>query len=179
MSFENFLIIRRNENLYREYIDNHRLNVQKAWDNIKNNSECIELIEHKFVNTTLEASIELLDELIKNHDMTKYSKEEFDAYRKEFYPITPEEKELNKEKFDLAWKHHYTNNLHHWNWWYESGNMNNMPFTHVIEMICDWEAMGYVFGNTSKEYYEANKQKIQLGEKQRRFAEELMDIICK
>ena len=84
----------------------------------------------------------------------------------------------NKEEFDKAWKHHYTNNLHHWNWWYESGNTDSMPFVHVIEMICDWEAMGYVFGNTSKQYYEENKHKIMLGEKQRRFAESLMDLIC-
>lgn len=177
MSIESALI-KHQENLYKEYINNHKLNVQKAWERMKNNSDCIELITKNFLNITIDKAIELLDELIKNHDMTKYSKQEFDAYRKEFYPITPEEKESNKENFDRAWKHHYTNNLHHWNWWYESGNMDNMPFTHVIEMICDWEAMGYQFGNTSKEYYESNKHKIHLGEKQRRFAEELMNIVC-
>lgn len=177
MSIEGTLI-KHHENLYREYINNHKLNVQKAWDKMKNSADCIELIVKNNIGVNTDKIIELIDELVKNHDSSKFSKEEFDAYRKNFYPITPEEKESNKESFDAAWKHHYTNNLHHWDWWYESGNMDNMPFTYVIEMICDWEAMGYQFGNTSKEWYEQNKHKIYLGEKQRNFAEELMNIIC-
>lgn len=177
MSIESALI-KHQENQYKEYINNHKLNVQKAWGRIKNNADCMELISKNFINIAIDKAIELLDELIRNHDSSKFSKEEFDAYRKNYYPISPEEKESNTENFDKAWRHHYINNLHHWDWWYESGNMDNMPFTHVIEMICDWEAMGYQFGNTSKEWYEKNKNEIHLGEKQRRFAEELMNIIC-
>ena len=165
-------LIGEKEHEYRQYIDNHKLNVQRAWDNIKNNRMCIKLIKKNFSNMKIDVAIDLIDELIKYHDESKYGEKEFDAYRKEFYPINPSEKENNKEAFDKAWKHHYTNNLHHWDWWYESGNIDNMPFVHVIEMICDWEAMGYQFGNTSKQWYEQNKDKIYLGEKQRRFAEE-------
>ena len=171
--------IRHNEELYKEYINEHKLNVQKAWVSMKNNSECIEFISKNLSNMTIDIAIDLIDELIKNHDNSKYGKDEFDAYRKEFYPISPEEKESNKNDFERAWKHHYTNNLHHWNWWCESGNMNNMPFVHVIEMICDWEAMGYKFGNNSKEWYNNNKHKIHLGDKQKIFAEGLMNIVCR
>ena len=171
-------LISYHENLYREYINNHKLNVQKAWETMKNNKNCIDFITKNLVNMDINAAIALIDELIKNHDSSKFSTEEFDAYRKNFYPISEEEKESNKEAFELAWRHHYTNNLHHWNWWAESGNMNNMSFVHIIEMICDWEAMGYKFGNNSKEFYEQNKHKIQLGEKQRIFAENLMNMIC-
>lgn len=170
--------IKELENTYKEYIDNHRQNVQKAWAVIKSNSECMELIS-KYLNTSIESAIRLINALIEAHDISKYDVDEFSAYRKEFYPVDEEEKEANKEAFDIAWKHHYSNNLHHWNWWYETGNMDNMKMPYVVEMICDWEGMGYKFGNNSKQYYEQNKHKIQLGEKQRLFAEELMNIICK
>lgn len=161
---------------YKEYIDNHRQNVQKAWSAMKSNSDCIKLI-----NENLQPySINMInDYLIPNHDLSKYSKEEFDAYRKEFYPISEEEKEKNKENFNEAWKHHYHNNLHHWNWWYETNKMYDMSLMYVVEMICDWEAMGYKFGNNSLEYYNKNKDSIHLGFLQRQFAEALMVALCK
>lgn len=170
--------IQKQENTYTEYIDNHRLNVEKAWTVMKSNNDCMNLIT-KYMNTDREVVIGLLDEMIKNHDMSKYKEMEFNAYRKEYYPVSPEEKEANKAAYDLAWKHHYHNNLHHWNWWYETGKMDEMKFPYVVEMICDWEAMGYHFGNNSKQYYEKNIQNIHLGDRQRKFAEELMKIVCK
>ena len=176
MSIESALIS-HNKNVYKEYIANHKNNVIKAWELMKNNSEFLNLLNKNIPH--YESAISAIDVNIENHDMSKYGKEEFDAYRKEFYPVSPEEKENNKAAFDLAWKHHYHNNMHHWNWWYESGNKDNMPIIYLVEMICDWEAMGYQFGNNSKEYYEANKHKIHLGDKQREFIEELMNIICK
>ena len=124
--------IQKQETIYTEYIDNHRQNVEKAWTIMKSNNECMDLIT-KYLNTDREAAISLLDEMIKNHDMSKYKENEFDAYRKEYYPISPEEKEGNKSAYDSAWRHHYHNNLHHWNWWYESGNMDNMKMPYVVE----------------------------------------------
>ena len=100
-------LISHNENKYKEYIMNHKLNVEKAWQNIKNNPECIELIE-KYM--CVDSACDVIDDLVKNHDTSKFGKEEFDAYRKNFYPISPEEKESNKDAFDKAWEHHYTNN---------------------------------------------------------------------
>lgn len=165
------------ENTYKEYINNHRQNVHKAWSVIKANSDCMNIIA-KNLHTSIDSTIRLIDMLVDAHDLSKYDSEEFDSYRKNFYPVSPEEKEANKEAFEVAWKHHYYNNLHHWNWWYETGNMDNMKMPYVVEMICDWEAMGYQFGNNSKQFYEQNKHKIFLGEKQRLLAEELMNIIC-
>lgn len=170
-------IIKQNETKYREYIDNHRQNVQKAWTLMKSNTECMNVIM-KYLNTSLEAAIDLIDNLIKSHDLSKYEKFEFDAYRKNFYPISEEEKEANLANFDNAWRHHYHNNMHHWNWWHETGNTENMKLPYVVEMICDWEAMGYQFGNTSKQFYVENMDKIHLGNIQTKLALELMDIIC-
>ena len=163
---------------YKEYIDNHRANVLKAWTVMKSNPDCMDLIS-KNLKTSIESAIRLIDMLVEAHDLTKYGENEFHQYRKQFYPVSEEEKESNKSDFDKAWEHHYTNNLHHWDWWYKSGNVDNMKMPYVVEMVCDWEAMGYKFGNTSKSWYEKNKQNIHLGEKQRLFAEELMDILNK
>ena len=171
------LEIKNLENQYREYIDNHRKNVQKAWDLMKSNNNCVELI-NRHLFTTTELLISMMDDIIKQHDMSKYSIFEFAPYRKNFYPLNEEEKASNTDEFERAWKHHYENNPHHWDGWYKSGSPDMMPLIHVVEMICDWEAMGYTFGNNSLQYYEKNKMNIHLGDKQRIFAEELMNTIC-
>lgn len=175
----NSALIHHHETLYREYINNHRTNVQRAWNLMKNNPECLEYIEKTIINSNIDAIIDCVDTLINNHDLSKFGPEEFDAGRKNFYPVSPEEREENLVNYDKAWVHHYTNNMHHWNWWDESNNEDKMPFIYVIEMICDWEAMGYHFGNNSKKWYEKEKGNIHLGTEQRIFAEGLMNIICK
>ena len=160
---------------YRKYIYNHIKNVNLAWDRMKNNNACVEVLKNYFAYYEL-AIIECND-LIAQHDASKFGMEEFEPYRKHYYPVSSEEKNNSINEFNRAWEHHYTNNLHHWNWWYENNMMNSMPLQYVIEMICDWEAMGYVFGNTSLEWYEKNKNKIKLGSKQRALAEDLMHAI--
>lgn len=171
MSIESALISYKKE-LYKDYIYEHMQNVQKAWNNMKNIPECLELI-----NKYCPDSINVIDNMIKNHDQSKYSKEEFNSYRKQFFPINVEEKKQNKAAFDRAWEHHYMNNPHHWDYWDKIGS--DMPFIYIVEMVCDWEAMGYKFGNTSLEWYNDNKDKIHIGDEQRKFAESLMELMNK
>lgn len=178
MSIESALINQKCKE-YKEYIDNHVLNVQKAWIDMKNNQEAIEIIENFIPNTNIDTIINLVDLLVQNHDSSKYSREEFDAYRKYFYPISPEEKEKCKDEFDAAWKHHYMNNMHHWDYWYYSGNMDSMPMHFVIEMICDWKAMEYAGYDSTVKWYEDNKNDIHLGDRQREFTENLIRILDK
>ena len=109
----------------------------------------------------------MLEEAIRRHDESKYSDEEFDAYRLKYYP-TDKENDLiaiDKEKMDLvdemfedAWHHHYIMNPHHpkffiWNeksdssptGWEVLDNPKNespsMPIVYIMEMLCDWAAM--------------------------------------
>jgi uncharacterized protein YnzC (UPF0291/DUF896 family) len=170
--------IREQEAKYREYIDNHRANVQKAWDNMKTNSECMELIIRE-LNTSTDAAISLINELVEKHDLSKYEKEEFDAYRRYFYSVSNEEKESSKEDFDIAWKHHYEHNLHHWDYWYHTGKIDSMGIVFCVEEVCDWIAMGYQFNNTATEWYIKNSHDIHLGERQRLFTEELLNAFYK
>lgn len=169
------------EKEYREYINEHKLNVQKAWNIMKNNNKIMKYIENvideDIVHNAFSSTIIMLDTNIFIHDDSKYSKEEFDAYRKRFFPISEEEKDNCKEEFDKAWEHHYTYNLHHWNGWYKNGYPDRMQLIYVVEMICDWEAMGYKFGNTAKEFYYKNKDNIHLGEKQTKWVKDILELM--
>lgn len=168
-------LIKEKEEQYKEYIDNHRANVKKAWDNMKNNHKCVAIISKQVTANSIRSLVEMIDNLVDKHDLTKYEAEEFDAYRRNFYPINDEEKESAKEDFTKAWVHHYSKNLHHWDWWYKTGNQENMPFTYCVEMVCDWIAMGYHYNNTATEWYEKEKDNIHLGIDQRQFVEKLMN----
>lgn len=166
-----------NDYEYTQYIKNHQNNVKKAWEAMKQDQECVDLIQKYIPSTTI--NLDNIDYLIQNHDNSKFSEEEFIPYRKNFYPTSPEEKEENKAAFENAWKHHYTNNMHHWEWWHETGKADEMNIAYVIEMICDWQAMGYQFNNNAKDWYYKNKENIHLGERQRIFTEDLLELYCK
>ena len=152
---------------YLKYIEEHIYNVERAWRTIKRT--CVTYLAYK-CNAS---DFIFINDLISKHDLSKYSKEEFEPYRKNFYPINEQEKQNNKESFEKAWEHHYMMNPHHWDYWAADGRENEMPFTYVVEMICDWQAMGYKFGNTPKEYYEKNKNNIILGKIQEEWIYEL------
>lgn len=106
-----------------------------------------------------------LDSLVADHDVSKFSREEFNAYRKKFYPTGLESKQYDEnnkntvavdEAFDQAWKHHYCSNDHHPKYW-RIKNVNNislqkrldselgdpvqMDIMAIFHMICDWNAM--------------------------------------
>jgi hypothetical protein len=159
---------REREIEYKKYVDNHIQNVQTAWDNMNRNTDCLDFIYSVCGNV-----IDTIDQLILVHDKSKFSDEEWEPYRKNFYPINDDEKKANKEDFDAAWKHHYMNNLHHWNYWSTMNRVDMMPIEFVIEMCCDWIAMSAVFGGDAYHWYKDQKD-IVLGEKQRYLVETIL-----
>ena len=103
----------------------------------------------------------------------------------------------SKQKFEEAWKKHYSRNKHHWNYWLESNSNNhifsvislfnvieqggkkeakNMPHKYIMQMICDWEAMSLKFGDSAQEYYLKNYDKIKLHRKTRALLEEELGL---
>lgn len=82
--------------------------------------------------------------------------------------------------WNKAWEHHFRNNKHHWNYWVYDWNKYGtelespllkyckldkpieMDKKYILEMIIDWTAMGYQFGNTPQEYYLNNYNNIKL-----------------
>lgn len=146
---------------YLDYVERHYNNVQRAWKELntalngKGNDMSLFLAD--------DVNYFTLNEMVKDHDKSKLSKEEFTQYRQYFYPTSYEIK--NKEQFNNAWENHLKKNEHHWQNWTSKYPTKSVTSTMcLIENICDWMAMGYEFGDTAQEYYELNKDKINLPE---------------
>lgn len=164
------LIKKRKEKEYTKYIDQHKENIQDAF---------IEMVMCPDMNWIAWEfyHVDLYEQILK-HDRSKYGEEEFDAYRKNFYPVNDEEKELNKEDFEEAWKHHWTNNRHHWearqNDECPNGKLSKEQQLDCLENVLDWMAMGYQFGDRPYQFYEKNKDKIKLPQAERDFIEKVI-----
>lgn len=137
---------------YLDYVENHYNNIKKAYVVLEKAIKGKELWFSDPVFT------EYMDGRIKTHDMSKLSVEEFVQYRQRFYP-TSYEVVMDKEVFKGAWSNHCEVNDHHWqNWTRKYDKLDNESLGAILENVIDWMAMGYEFGDTALEYYEANPQ---------------------
>lgn len=140
---------------YLDYISEHIRNVKKAWQEVQSNLTGLD-----------EYQLSVIDDLVENHDKSKYSESEFNHYRNYFFPYDGEEK--SEAAFKKAWCHHIRENKHHWNHWVvvdaDGTYAIEMPFKYIFEMLLDWKAMSYKFGNTVQSYYARNKLKMVLHE---------------
>jgi hypothetical protein len=167
---------------YKEYLDyviEHVENVQKAWDILKNALKHENVIYDDYIYWTI-------DGMIKEHDMSKLSSEEFTQYADYFYsPYGSKKDSFNhteewKEKehlriitdFEKSWKHHLENNDHHWENWSKKDGPNYIVCC-IVCMVADWMAMGMKFGDTAEEYYRNNYKKIDIPDWSRDYLEEI------
>ena len=138
---------------YMDYLADHKKNVQKAWDELKNATTGVPLLQRPYI-------VDEMNWRIKCHDDSKFSEEEFVPYRQHFYPVDGEQ--VDQAAFDKAWKIHCGRNDHHWQYWVDedggfiSSYSVDTKICAYLEMICDWQAMSYVLGGTAVTYYEAN-----------------------
>jgi len=156
---------------YLDYLETHVLNVRKAFGEFTEKCKDLRVIYDDCYYNWLGKEIE-------NHDLSKMSSEEFTSYRKEFFPAKGDEEKFSLFglEFDSAWEHHKNNNPHHWeNWTQKSMNQPHEWEVHCSHMIIDWMAMGYKFGDTAEQYYESNKDKIELPEYTIDFIYEIFD----
>ena len=161
--------IKKQTKLYIKYIVEHKKNIEKAFEEMRENS----LIFQRYDDDILNA----LWERVLVHDESKYSEEEFIPYRKNFFPINAEEKENNKLDFDKAWEHHWKNNSHHWQYRKNKTSFNKdnkEEVLDVLENVLDWMAMGYKFNDRPYQYYENNKNNIVLCDDERKYLEDLI-----
>lgn len=99
------------------------------------------------------------------HDMSKFGPTEFASSAKYFQgtrsPIEAEKEELG---YSAAWLHHKGHNKHHWEYWTDFNDDGSIkcakiPYTYVVEMVCDWVGAGKVYSKdnwtqkTPLEYY--------------------------
>lgn len=69
------------------------------------------------------------------HDLSKFSPSEFIPYSRYYYG------KPDHEAYGRAWKHHYTHNSHHFEYW----RNRPMPEVAIREMVADWMAAGKVY----------------------------------
>ena len=123
-----------------------------------------------------------------NHDESKYSVEEYDAYDKYFYGGNRSYKVVRD--FNYAWLHHIHNNPHHWQYWVllEDDPESGMPYkaleipVHVIfEMIADWWSFSWKSGNLFEifNWYADHRSKQIINPKSREIVEYILDRIWK
>ena len=129
----------------KKYILEHKERVQQFADWLKENLP--ELFE--------EIDIDLFNEMIEEHDDSKFSEEEFEPYAQKWFNNSGKTLE-----YEEAWKHHWMNNEHHPEFWLGE----DMPYIYILEMICDWGSFSIASGdmnelsdfyyNKAKEYYD-------------------------
>lgn len=161
------------EERYMRYVQKHRIRMADAYKEMLTCPEVMNLGNEVLI---------MLKQRVVFHDITKFKAEEFDAYRKNFFPISKKEKEDNLENFEKAWQHHYDNNSHHWQHRRHSTEFNkNDPeqVVNVLENVCDWLAVGYTYKNRPYQYYEKHKEKIELCPEEKEFFEYIIYSVDK
>jgi hypothetical protein len=155
---------------YLDYFERHYDNVQMAWKFI--NDRCqgkgFRFISDDFVWHSIDAEVLF-------HDESKLSINEFIQYRRRWFPVEGETQD--DYEYLCAWEHHKAYNPHHWENWTanQSGSMYADIF--LVSMVIDWVAMGFELGDTAKEYYEKNKEKILLPDWAIKLMYEIFDCI--
>lgn len=148
---------------YLDYVERHILNVQKAWGVVQDKCKDMNIIYDDYLWSLINSDVIF-------HDMSKLSHAEFVPYRERFYPVHETENQ-NDDAFSKAWQHHLQENIHHWQSWTNIQVSDNPALQAYVAMnVIDWMAVGYEFGDTAQEYYEKNRDKINIPE----WAEELM-----
>lgn len=142
---------------YLKYIEQHKSNVIYAY-----NFYFVPLLKNTG-NTELEEAIIKAGKNVQYHDLSKYETIEFEAYRMHWNPTKFEKdnKDFKKKEdlmYDAAWEHHHQNNKHHPEYWgLDKNPPEDMPLEYIIEMICDWVAMGMYYKTSTLEWWNSKK----------------------
>lgn len=156
---------------YTAYIVDHVNYVQQAFD---------WLVSHNLID------YETLPKChIAEHDLSKYTEDEYDAYDKYFYGNGRKPEEV-KNNFNYAWLHHIHNNPHHWQHWVlindEDGTIAlEMPQEYIYEMLSDWWAFSFKKGDLKEifKWYDSHKANMMLHKNTKKLIEELLEKIKK
>lgn len=157
---------------YAKYLDQHMNNVIKAYDWIVENLPEIAVDADHWRG------------MIIQHDVSKFSPDEYEAYDKYFYGR--EKTDAVKRDFNYAWLHHIHNNPHHWQHWVlindnpkEGEIVLDMPYRYIVEMICDWWAFSWKSGKLTEifSWYDAHKDYMKLSDNTRKTVEDILDKI--
>ena len=107
------------------------------------------------------------------HDQSKMDKSEWNAYADRFYGDKDDEEV--KSRFKAAVLEHKAKNLHH----FESlKNYKGDDWRcYIIELVCDYIAMGWEFDNYILEYYDSVRGKIELPSEYKAYLESVLNML--
>lgn len=177
---------------YDKYLEEHISGVKKAYEWLK-----------KHMPDEFEDIDSVKNWDISEHDKSKFSEEEYEAYDAYFYGNKTAK--VMKE-FDKAWLHHIHNNPHHWQYWIlieddpkptvevprgvSSGNYPTIintntfkcleiPKHYILEMISDWWSFSWKTGNLFEifDWYENHRGTIHMNQKSRDDVERILGKI--
>lgn len=161
---------------YDEYLAEHIGNVNKGlhWmlDNLALSQEEKSAIETAMVSF--------------NHDESKYSAEEYNAYDQYFYGGNRSYKVV--QDFNYAWLHHIHQNPHHWQYWVLLEDDPNgwtpyktllIPLPYIFEMIADWWSFSWKKGNLFEifNWYAEHREKQYINPNSRMILERVLEKI--
>ena len=154
------------EKKYGEHYFAHTYYVVLAWKLIRR-----VLLDKKTIS---EREYKIINHLVAWHDNSKISELEFKPYALGLYSQDKDTKEVHDD-FKEAINIHKSSNLHH----FESlkNYKGNDWKCYIIELICDYIAMGWEFKNYLLEYYQANKESIELPKEYKEYLEYVISII--
>ena len=190
------LLVQREK--YNSYILEHQKNVLLAYNKLFTNPDVIAGLERKGI---IAEHLSVLRKELVHHDDSKFSDEEFEPYRKKFFKTKQEEegkeseedKMIQAEAYESAWKHHYLSNPHHpehWSWRpdqtipmkFSSTRLETatpMDTVSILHMLCDWEAMSIKFGTNTLNWYntEAQDEKKAMNPETKERVEQIFTIL--
>ena len=136
---------------YDLYLTQHIENVQKAWDWMKTNLLTNPNFRDELEKIYPEHDIGFIDifkvnELVEQHDRSKYESCEYRPYDAYFYgPPSIRRSYETVNNFNEAFLKHIHKNPHHWQYWVlvhddvnEPTEALEMPVVYIFEMLCDW-----------------------------------------
>lgn len=138
---------------YCDYLEKHLKAVEWAWKTLQEVCSREPFIHDDFLFLAIESNV-------RNHDLSKFSIHEFIQYQRKFFPV--DDIECPDPVFECAWEHHKQENRHHWENWTKLQLNDYESIIHCIHMVIDWMAMSKTLGGTTREFYEKNKDKIEL-----------------
>lgn len=159
---------------YDQYIEQHRANVRKGYEWIKDNLSLGLISVYDYD----------LEMIIRKHDYSKYDAEEYSAYDSYFYGGNKSYAVV--QKFNKAWLRHIHENGHHWQHWVlinddpsEGEIILDMPAPYIIEMICDWWSFSWQKGNLYEVFtwYDEHKEYVKLSFDTRVLVEHILKSI--
>lgn len=152
---------------YDNYLENHRVNVKKAFEWFKENLPELLVGNHDYEH-----------QICFEHDYSKNKQDEYEAYDAFFYGGNKSYAVVRN--FKKAFLTHIHRNPHHWQHWVlihddpdEANETLDMPDNYILEMICDWWSFSWVKGDLTEifKWYDEHSRYMELSENTRRNVE--------